>query len=154
MRILEDLWETRINYKGVTVNMLGIPMFNDGYKKRYFSNQISRLEKRGLIYKKGDAVSITKMGQEYVKKKQESFLTFSSEFKKSAPKNLVVMFDIPEIKKAEREWFRFHLKKFDYIMIQRSVWVGPSPLPKDFRSYLDEIKLRDCIKTFKLAKPF
>lgn len=63
------------------------------------------------------------------------------------------MFDIPEEKKAEREWFRFHLKRFGFEMIQRSVWVGPAPLPKEFLVYLEEIDLKSCIKTFKLAKP-
>ena len=64
------------------------------------------------------------------------------------------MFDVPVEKKAERDWFRWHLKKFGYIMVQHSVWVGPSPLPKEFKEYLEEIKLNKCIKTFKLAKPY
>jgi DNA-binding transcriptional regulator PaaX len=64
------------------------------------------------------------------------------------------MFDVPTERKPEREWLRWHLKKFDYVMIQKSVWVGPSPLPKDFKEYLEEIKLTKCIKTFKLAKSY
>ena len=64
------------------------------------------------------------------------------------------MFDIPVEKKGEREWFRWHLKKFGYIMIQHSVWVGPSPLPKEFLDYVKSIKLDKCIKTFKLEKPY
>ena len=39
-------------------------------------------------------------------------------------------------------------------MIQRSVWVGPSPLPIEFSSYLKEIKLGDNLKTFKLARGY
>ncbi|MCX6717161.1 MAG: hypothetical protein NTU76_00605 [Candidatus Taylorbacteria bacterium] len=39
-------------------------------------------------------------------------------------------------------------------MIQRSVWVGPSPLPKDFIDYVKSIGLRDKLKTFKLAKSY
>ena len=39
-------------------------------------------------------------------------------------------------------------------MIQRSVWVGPSPLPKEFMEYLKSIGLKDTIKTFKLEKGF
>ncbi len=46
------------------------------------------------------------------------------------------------------------LKKFGYIMIQKSVWVGPSPLPKEFKDYMKEIKLDKCIKTFKLEKSY
>src|SRR3989344_2562284 len=56
------------------------------------------------------------------------------------------------IKKKERDWFRRQLKNFDYTMIQRSVWVGPSPLPKEFLDYVKAIGLRDHLKTFKLAK--
>ena len=64
------------------------------------------------------------------------------------------MFDILETRKAEREWFRWHLKKFNYVMIQKSVWVGPSPLPKEFMDYIEKIKLKSAIKTFKLAKAY
>ena len=64
------------------------------------------------------------------------------------------MFDIPEIKKVERNWLRWHLKKFNYIMIQKSVWVGPSPLPKEFLDYIKSIGLEDGIKIFKLARGF
>ncbi|OGI94256.1 hypothetical protein A3A03_03235 [Candidatus Nomurabacteria bacterium RIFCSPLOWO2_01_FULL_40_18] len=64
------------------------------------------------------------------------------------------MFDIPETKKAEREWLRWHLKKFNYSMIQKSVWVGPSPLPKEFLDYIQFIKIKDGFKTFKLAKSY
>jgi len=64
------------------------------------------------------------------------------------------MYDIPHNLKKERDWFRRQLIKFEYIMIQKSVWVGPSPLPKDFLDYLKEIKIGDNFKTFKLAKPY
>ena len=80
--------------------------------------------------------------------------TFSSPFKESSAKNLIVMYDVPHVQKKERDWFRRHLIKFGYIMIQKSVWVGPSPLPKDFLNYLEEIKIGDKFKTFKLAKSY
>ena len=64
------------------------------------------------------------------------------------------MFDVPEPKKAEREWLRWHLKKFNYLMIQKSVWVGPSPLPKEFLDYIKSIGLKESLKTFKLAKGY
>lgn len=81
-------------------------------------------------------------------------ISFASFFKKNAPKNLIVMYDIPDNLKKERDWFRRHLIKFGYIMIQKSVWVGPSPLPKDFLVYVKEIKIGDSFKTFKLAKSY
>jgi hypothetical protein len=39
-------------------------------------------------------------------------------------------------------------------MIQKSVWVGPSPLPKDFLDYVKSIGLLNQLKTLKLAKPY
>jgi DNA-binding transcriptional regulator PaaX len=114
-------------YKGIRVNAFGLPVFGSSKKEQKKSHRRAR-----------------------------SFYhtSFSSHFKENSPKNLIIIYDIPENLKKERDWFRRHLVKFEYIMIQRSVWVGPSPLPKDFLDYLKEIKIRDKFKTFKLAKPY
>jgi len=88
------------------------------------------------------------------RKRKFYYVTFSSPFDKKATKNLIVMYDIPHEKKKERDWFRRQLKNFHYIMIQKSVWVGPSPLPKDFVDYVGSIGLKNELKTFKLAKPY
>lgn len=113
-------------YKGMKVNKFGIPIF---------------LDKKSNIKKKD-------------RKRNFYHISFSSPFREDSSKNLIVMYDIPDNLKKERDWLRRHLIKFDYIMIQRSVWVGPSPLPKEFIKYLKEIKIGDNMKTFKLAKPY
>ena len=117
-----------LKYKGVTVNRFGIPVFHSG---------------------KDETVKIGKSGRRYYQ-----YRYFNYNFKNTAPRNLVVMYDIPESQKKERDWFRRHLRKFDYIMIQRSVWVGPSPLPKDFLNYVKIIGLLNQVRTLKLAKPY
>lgn len=86
--------------------------------------------------------------------KRQYLNSFVSNFKKDAPKNLLLIYDIPEGRKKERDWFRRQLKNFDFVMIQRSVWVGPSPLPTDFLAYLKSIDLQKEFKTFKLAKAY
>jgi len=151
---LYELLRPQFKYKGMSVNLFGLPVSGKSYSKRSFSNAISKMKNRELVEYEGDFFKITPRGREYIKRRQDRLNIFAGSFKKESPKNLIVMFDIPEDKKAEREWFRFHLKKFNYGMIQKSVWVGPSPLPKDFLDYLEEIKLKECIKTFKLAKPY
>ena len=100
-----------------------------------------------------DSGQKTRIKQDH-RKKKFYHLTFESEFKEDAPKNLIVMYDIPHEKKKERDWFRRQLRNFDYIMIQKSVWVGPSPLPQDFLNYIKIIGLKDKLKTFKLAKSY
>jgi DNA-binding transcriptional regulator PaaX len=151
--ILEYLWNTEYNYKGFRVNIFGIPSFKK-YPRRTIETTIHRLKKKGLIEKELAGIVLSKHGKEYVRKKFDSLRQFSIPKHISQDRNLLVMFDVPVEKKGEREWLRWHLKKFNYIMIQHSVWVGPSPLPKDFKEYLHEIKLDKCIKTFKLEKPY
>jgi DNA-binding transcriptional regulator PaaX len=115
----------RIRYKDMSVNMFGLPSFNDSKKKKNV-----RIKKR--IYLR----------------------SFISSFRKDAPKNLLLIYDIPEGRKKERDWFRRQLRNFDFTMIQKSVWFGPSPLPIDFLAYLKRIGLQKEFKTFKLAKSY
>lgn len=113
------------SYKGVRVNSFGLPVWSD-------KTRVKTEERERKFY----------------------HLSFVSPFKKHSPKNLVVMYDIPERKKKERDWLRRQLIEFGYTMIQRSVWVGPSPLPREFVEYVRAIGLRGKLKTFKLAKPY
>ena len=114
-------------YKGMRVNAFGLPITR--------SNPVNRIKKKN-------------------RKRNFYHTAFSSPFLKDSPKNLILMYDVIEEKKKERDWLRRQLKNFDYIMIQRSVWVGPSPLPKEFLDYVKGIGLEDHLKTFKLAKTY
>jgi hypothetical protein len=113
--------------KKMIVNAVGQRVFNYGKKEKPI-----RIPKRNYSFSK----------------------CFYYNFSLKAPKDLVVMYDIPSKKKKEREWFLRHLKRFDYTMIQKGVWVGPSPLPKDFLNYVGSIGLSDKLRTIKLAKPY
>lgn len=152
IEILEGLWNTKLNYKGVPVNIFGVTRFWEDNKNSYRST-LSRLHKIGLVERKNNYWVITKLGKAYCKQNKR-LLNFNSPFQKTSPKNLLLMFDIPESRQTERKWFRKHLIKFSYFMIQKSVWVGPSPLSKEFLDYIKKIKLNSCIKIFKLAKPY
>ncbi|MFH1455090.1 MAG: CRISPR-associated endonuclease Cas2 [bacterium] len=120
-----------LTYKGAKVNSFGIPILSHGKKSEVRHGELQGLEN-----------------------KYHQYHYFNFSFEKDSPKNLIVMYDIPHEKKKERDWFRRHLKKFNYIMIQKSVWVGPSPLPKDFLDYVKSIGILSQLKTFKLAKPY
>ncbi len=153
LEILKELSDSSLNYKGVRVNLFGLPKFKN-CPPNTLSGSLAYMEKKGLLEYDIDKINITHKGREYIKRKYDSLQQFNHKFEKDAPKNLIVMFDIPETKKAEREWLRWHLKKFHYAMIQKSVWVGPSPLPKEFLDYIETIKIKDGFKTFKLARGY
>ena len=124
--VYNSLMARKRYYKGVQINAFGLP----------------------ILLEKKPRIKLNKRKRDFYNP------TFISPFKKDSPKNLIVMYDVPQEMKKERDWFRRHLTKFGYIMIQKSVWVGPSPLPKDFMVYLKEIKIGDNLKTLKLAKPY
>ncbi len=117
-----------LKYKGVTVNAFGIPIFHSDKKK------VPRQGRPGRKY--------------------YQYPRFIHNYPIASPRDLIIMFDFPKDKIKERNWFRRQLQKFDYIMIQKSVWVGPSPLPKDFLTYIKSIGLFKQLVTLKLAKPY
>ena len=150
--ILKELNNTTLNYKGMRVNLFGLPQFKK-YSSGSLRGTMSYLLKEGFLEDR-EGLLITSKGKNYIRRKIDSLKQFDFKFNKNTPKNLIVMFDVPESKKAEREWLRWHLKKFNYLMIQKSVWVGPSPLPKEFLDYIKSIGLKSSIQTFKLAKGY
>jgi CRISPR/Cas system-associated protein endoribonuclease Cas2 len=149
--ILKEMYKKELNYKGYRCNILGLPI-SFVRNRNSLRVIINRLKRNDYISNEDEKWIITELGMKYVEDKIHSFEQFDSPFTKDSKKNLLLTFDIPEVKRAERDWFRWHLKKFEYILVQKSVWVGPSPLPKDFARYLKEINLSKCIKTFKLSK--
>ena len=107
--ILKELWDQELNYKGVRVNLFGVPTFL--YKnKRSVHTSLYRLERGGYIKRKGESWGITDAGREYVSQKQSLLKEFDSPFKKDDKRDLLILFDIPEQMKHKREWLRTQLK--------------------------------------------
>ena len=152
-KILNELLNTIFPPKSTQANIFNLTVFKN-HSRSSIQATLYRLRKNGFVDNNEKGWHLTPAGKKYVKRRLDSLKQFQNSFANNAPKNLIVMFDITETKKAEREWFRWHLKKFKYIMVQKSVWVGPSPLPKEFMNYVEKIKLKDTIKTFKLAKSY
>lgn len=149
-----DKNKSTLRCKGVRVNLMGLPDFKY-YKYQTLANKFSLLGKKHLVSRMSNGeYCITAEGLIFLEKGKDILKKFETEKDENSPKDLLLIYDIPEDKKKERDWFRRHLKNFHFIMVQRSVWVGPSPLPKDFSNYLKEIKLGDNLKTFKLAKGY
>ncbi len=153
--ILRILNTTKFYYKGVPMNSFFLPVF-ENKNPQSIRNEYNRLYKTGYIHKKDGNYFINKNGEKFLenKKYKKQILKNFEPIKNNNPKNLLLLYDIPENKKCERDWFRRTLIKFGFIMIQRSVWVGPSPLPKEFQGYVKSIGLKDSIKTFKLEKGY
>jgi len=149
--ILSLLLESKFKYKGMSVSAFGLPGFNK-YEVRSIYQSLSRLQKKKYIIKEGKNWKLTEEGEMYAR--SIAVQGFKHSLTNTQSKNLILMFDIPESRKNERDSLRKYLRNFHYVMIQKSVWVGPSPLPKEFMSYLEKTKLKNSIKTFRLAKGY
>jgi DNA-binding transcriptional regulator PaaX len=151
--ILNFLLETELNYKGMRVNLLGMPSFKD-YSRETVRTTINRLHRNDLLEKDNTYLALTKKGREYIEFKASQLKQFKRIKNHDKVKNLLVFFDIPESKRICRDWLRRQLIELDFYMIQKSVWVGPSPLPQEFIDYIKELGIEKCLKTFKLAKGY
>lgn len=113
---------------------------------------LGKLKRNGLVAKKNNNWMITKKGKEYFQKRIKSLLPLHSpplEIKKNLKKNVIVAFDIPEKYRQKRKWLRVELTLLGFASIQKSVWLGPAPLPKDFIVKLNELDILQYLKFFK-----
>ena len=111
----------------------------------------SRLKKRGLVQNKSSEWKITERGRAYLDKIRSKFKLPVHVSKKISPKpkNMIVVFDIPEAQKRKRAWLRTELSNLEFAMLQKSVWFGPTPLPKRFLKSLNQLRLIPYLKFFK-----
>jgi len=148
--IFQELWNTELNYKGMPVNFFGIPRFLR-LNKYTLSTSLSRMKSRGLIRRNRGGWRLSQAGRRTFHNNYLLLRRFDSPFRSDASKNLLLIFDIPEVKRKYRNWLRTQLKIYGYTMVQKSVWLGPSPLPKEFRDFACELKIKENIKTYRLA---
>ena len=156
MSLVEDLLTVLSSYhegyKLMRRRMAGYtgPTLSDKFDKTSESTlrvTLSRLKKRGLVDNHDGVWKITKRGSIYLADK----INFHNVYygRRQAPKGMIVAFDIPEHHKRKRVWLRRELKNLGFGILQKSIWFGPAPLPKEFIKTLDDLNLLEFIKIFE-----
>ena len=142
------------NYKKLRQRLAGSLYLSDleeskSHKKFY--DTFYHLKRRGLIECDG---KIWRTSQKYRDKSKALIRFRKKNFKpaKESRGNLLIMFDIPEQKRRDREWLRRKLKQLNFVMIQQSIWLGPAPLPKDFAQALKELGILNYLKFFDVKE--
>lgn len=106
---------------------------------------LSRLKRQGLVARSGSPGSsrwrITPKGNRRLHENIEIVVDLPE--KDGVPR--LVTFDIPEKERRKRDIVRTELKACDYRQLQKSVWIGFRPLPKQFIERLDELRLKNKI---------
>lgn len=115
---------------------------------------LARLKKHGLVIKKENSWEITAKGKEYFKKRLGYSLPphQKSNTHKQLKKNMIIAFDIPEKYRRKRDWLRMELTCLGFSPIQKSVWLGPAPLPENFIKNLHDLQLLNYLKFFEVKE--
>jgi len=116
------------------------------FSKQSFSTILNRLQKQGLIEHEKGKWNITNLGTKIVKGTKFR----PSELPEKDGAIRLVIFDIPEKERKKRLWLRLELIAYDYSLLQKSVWVGYRPLPKDFLDSLEYLNLRSHVQIFSI----
>lgn len=122
-------------------------------KEQVLRTTLSRLKKQGLVDNKNGIWRITKKGRDRLINRELRKPHFKNPNNKNKKKrDLIIIFDVPEKIRIQRDWLRSELIALGFIPLQKSVWLGPSPLPQEFIEYLNTINLLKYIKLFKASE--
>lgn len=109
---------------------------SEKFSEKTIRQSIRRLQKQGFVKKDGSSFSLTGKGcsiLDYVLKRKKVL------DKKWDKKYRVVIFDIPENMRKDRDWLRGELYLLNYKQLQKSVFMSKYPLTSDL---IKEIKMR------------
>lgn len=114
-----------------------------------FNQLIYRLRKKGILESRNDQIYIHR----------DNLLKFSVKnnliIKNVLPdrtEKVLISFDIPEKKKKTRDWLRNQIKYWEFKMIQKSLWLGYGPLPREFTNRLRQLEIHENVRIFRIKK--
>jgi len=115
--------------------------------QRKINSTLERLEKKGLITKSKNNKEVSWVLNDKGKQVVTNLKQFQLKLPQSDGRLRIFIFDIPEKIKKEREEIRRNLANYGYEMLQKSVWIGKSPLPRNF---LEDLKAKNLISLIHL----
>ena len=121
------------------------------FSKPKFSTMLAKLHKEGFVERRGSRKAahwkITKKGRLFLEVSRKK-----ADFPQKDGVMRIVCFDIPEYQRKKRRWLREALLGVGYSQLQKSVWIGYSPLPEDLLEDLDLLSLRDQVHLFSIRE--
>ncbi len=116
----------------------------EGYIVDRFSDRLKDLEKRGFIEINNNSVSITKKGKiRHLEKSKNNSRDGKWRF---------LSFDIPEVLRIKRNYFRRSIKRIGYKQVQKSLWACPFVKADEVDLIIDEHNVRNYIAYFVVEK--
>lgn len=123
------------------------------YSREAVSSALSNMKQKGWVTSRGPKKktiwAITKRGRAHFKTRK-----IGEKLPLEDGKIRLVIYDIPEKMASQRTWLRNRLTECDYRYLQKSVWVGTRPLPKELRDEFKERHLQSFIHVVGLEGLF
>lgn len=140
--IFRDEWENnKNNYKKKKKN------------RNYFNKLIYDLKQRGYLktlkVQDNSAIMITSKGIEKIFAIKIKLI--DKELRKDG-KWQMVLFDIPENKRRNRDYFRNGLRYLGYKMLQKSIWVCPYDTLKETKELIKKYNLKSWVELLLVNK--
>ncbi len=144
---------------GGVLSVIFVPPYERGRRMLYgnhnyssYRNTVNNLRSRGLIsVEKKDNQKFIKL----TKKGELEILIAKAKLPQSGKwdgKWRIIIFDIPEYAKPQRNLLRSLLKKNNFRKLQASVYVSPYALNREAIQYLQETKLINFIRILKVEE--
>ena len=119
-------------------------------KREIISTILWRLQQQGLVKRTGAKKTakwrVTPYGMEKLNQKEARA--------RSKPVSdgimRLVIFDIPENERRKRDVIRAELVRYGFQQLQKSVWIGRCPIPKDFITLIDVLTLNGKVHIFSV----
>ncbi len=120
-------------------------------KQRLYS-LLYQLKKEGLIKTPSPLGWLTGKGEDKIKELKERISRNKIYQKEEAPELTIVVFDIPEKYRGERDWIRDVLKNLGFNMLQKSVFIGYIKIPYEFIEDLSRKHILHHVQIFSIGK--
>src|SRR3989344_1512740 len=121
--------------------------------QRYY-NIISSLKRDGLLSQEADGrFRLTLLGRKklvLLKKRRAVGLPQITYPKQQSKNVIIVVFDVPERERVKRNWLRAALKNLGLKMVQQSVWLGKTKIPREFIDHIHDLRLTKCVEIFEV----
>lgn len=134
-----DAWPTRREFLR-TLNPSGWPQ----YKKTSLMTTVHRM------LAAGDVKKIEKSGEVYLQITPQGLERLKREFPLAKWANFswdgkwrMVIFDVEEKQRQDRDMIRSKLKELGFGMLQRSVWISPFKIEEDLVAFFENLGFRD-----------
>lgn len=117
------------------------------YKKTSYTSAVSRLLKVGDIERKAGEdekqyIELSARGKSSFKRRFPILVNTKSKWDGNF---MVVIFDIPEKERLNRDLLRQRLQELGFGMLQESVWISPYHFEEDLREFLESKDLGNCV---------